>query len=121
MSLNKQNSSEESYPPATPERSDGGRGKYLIPIVLIIILVVLGIIFTISNNKQTPKSANNDANNVEVINSQDLLPQTQSKQEENNTDNSPQNGPATIEDLGGNRASQQNIDDLLKDKEIEIK
>jgi hypothetical protein len=108
MSPNKQNYSSYQF-------------KIIILIFIGTILVILGIIFTINNNQPISTSTNNGANNVEVVNSQNLLPQTQAKPEETNTNSSPQGGPATVEDLGGSKSGTQSIDELLKDKEIEIK
>lgn len=84
--------------------------QYLIPIILIILLVVIGIIFILSKKTQAiPASTNNDTSEVEV------------KNFDNSIDNTWQNGAATVEDLGGNKNSHQNIDELLKDKEIDVK
>ncbi len=113
MPQNKQSFSEKSY------KFKVINYKYLIPIVLIVILTIIGIIFTVSKTQAIPPSTSNNTSEVEVRSSDNLLPENTAKPD-NSSDNSVQNGAATIEDLGGNKNSHQNIDDLLKDKEIDV-
>lgn len=122
MKSNKQNFS-KNYPPAAPERSDGGRGPFIILIALIIILLISAIIITWSKRAISNLSQSSQPNNtqIEIIDGNGDLPiLSPSKQSEDNF-SSIQSDPATIQDLGGDSAQPGSIEELLQDKEIDIK
>lgn len=96
--------------------------KFIIPIILVIILIIISIVVTISSKKnQSEQTFDINAQSVEVVNSENNLPNNSAKPETNNTPDSVQSSPATVQDLGGNNSAPQDIDTLLKDKSIEVK
>lgn len=109
MKLNKQNFS-KNYP-------------FLIPFVILIILLILGImiIWPRMASSIPSQSSEFDDIQIEVIDGNGDLPiLSPSKQSEDNF-SSIQPGPATIQDLGGGSTQPGSVEELLQDKEIDIK
>ncbi|OGD65806.1 hypothetical protein A3F08_01805 [Candidatus Berkelbacteria bacterium RIFCSPHIGHO2_12_FULL_36_9] len=96
--------------------------KNLILIFSILILFIIG--YQASKNNTINYKFENNNTEVEVIDSSGETPQTgvmdgSSGNTLEPTVNPLEEGPATIEDLGGN-AGSTSIDELLKDKTIEV-
>lgn len=94
--------------------------KFIIPVLVVFILIILAI-FLPKSKDDTTSEINNNPTQVEVIESGGTLPTSQGVENNKDNSNSPQQNPATVEDLGGNNTSSSGIDDLLKDKNIELK
>lgn len=90
------------------------RSQVLGLIVIIIIITIIGILYS---NKSSQAVQTGDSSNVTVIDSSGLAPNNQSTSTSQSVDNNL--GPATVQDLGGNSGAT-NIDQLLKDKEIQV-
>jgi len=94
-----------------------GTGKLQIIVLgsIILILLIIGLTYS---NKPSKAIQTGDSSNVTVIDSKGLAPNNQSTSSSSQSiDNNL--GPATVQDLGGNSGAT-NIDELLKDKQIEV-
>lgn len=94
--------------------------KIIFPIALIIILIALIIISNKSDNNKSSTSLNSDNFEVMVRDSSVSDTQNDSSQDSTKSTDSNQLGPATVQDLGGSSSSPTSIDELLKDKQIEV-
>jgi len=94
--------------------------QFIILLIIIVILTILAIFLPKAKDAQNNEVNNNPAS-IEVIESQGTLPSSQGVGNSQENSNSPQQNPATIQDLGGDNSAPGNIDNLLKDKEIELK
>lgn len=97
--------------------------KFLIPILVIIILSVVAIIVSLpKKEKSAPyQLIIPDNTEVNVIKSSSELPDIPAIEKNATDNNSPQQGPATTQDLGNDVNQSISTEDLLKGKEIEIK
>lgn len=94
--------------------------KIIFPITLIIVLIALIFIIKGSDDSKLPTDLNLD--NFEVIVRDSFVSDTQNNSSQDSTKSSDSNqlGPATVQDLGGSSNSPTGIDELLKDKQIEV-
>lgn len=87
-------------------------------IALIIILIALIIVFNKIGQKESSGVTDTDAVEIMVRDATAEDSQTEKNNQQQSTDY--QNlGPATVEDLGGS-GNSVGIDELLKDKQIEV-
>lgn len=93
--------------------------KIIFPIILIIVLITLIFIIKGNDDSKLPTDLNSD--NFEVIVRDSSVSDTPNNTSQDSTKNSNSNqlGPATVQDLGGSTGST-GIDELLKDKQIEV-
>lgn len=91
----------------------------IILIIIIIVLIILAVFLPKSKNT-IDNSVNNNSTQVEIIDGQGYLPNSSGVTNSQNNSNSPQQNPATVEDLGGNATTSGGIDNLLKDKDIQV-
>lgn len=110
-----------------PVYSKKDKEKTIINYKLIIIAILITIVFSaaiaiknrnIHNYQDTPAQGI-----INVIDSTNSVPENNPVEKgKSDSVHSPANPekPATIEDLGGSRLAPGNIDQLLKDKNIEV-
>lgn len=90
--------------------------QILILIIFILILIIVG--YRASNSKSIDYKFAPNNTQVEVVGSSGQIPSNTSVQD-SKTSTGQQLGPATVQDLGGNSGAT-NIDELLKDKQIDV-
>ncbi len=96
--------------------------KTILLVIFIIILIIIAIIVTLNVKKsQSDQVLDLDNKQIEVVNGENNLPNNSAKQDTSESSNSVQSGPATTQDLGGSNSAPQDIETLLKDKEVEVK
>jgi len=106
----------------TETKSEKNNSKYIILAIFICILFGFGIYFSLSK-KTTDYPYIPPEGEVKIIEANGNMPQTVPTEiKQDNTVGSPMDAerPATIEDLGGDKNTPTNIDELLKDKNIDV-
>ena len=98
--------------------------KFLI-VIVSVLLVIVGIYFIISTNAKINKQKayiNNNNSNIEIIVEQNNNGMQESISNVQDSATNPNFGAATVQEIGGgeNPAGQQNMDEILKNKEIKI-
>lgn len=99
----------------------GNNLQIMILIIATMILLGISIYFEkikTASNYRVPDTSNIQ---VEVTGGQGALPDNPAAKNNQDNSSSPQQGVATIQDLGGNASQSAGIDDLLKDKQIQVK
>lgn len=96
--------------------------RQILLMGIIVILLIVAVLTSLPKKEESQPSQLiiPDITEIEIINSSGEIPQTPLIGENRSKSNFPQQGPATIQDLGGNTSPPISIEDLLKDKTIEI-